>query len=73
MVDWWFNDGRWEELIRESQAIADEANSHVAEEETTPAMRVNRGQPGRTVWSKWESSPEGEPCWHQERMKLLRR
>ena len=23
----WFNDGRWEELIRESQAIADEANT----------------------------------------------
>ena len=23
----WFNDGRWEKLIRESQAIADEANT----------------------------------------------
>ena len=32
-----FNDDGWEELFRESQAIADEANSEVVEEETTPA------------------------------------
>ena len=74
-----FNDGRWEELIRESRPLPiRRIQRSCGGEDGAKLMIVNGGQHERKIWSRWERSPEGEPRSRrqnllQERLKLFRR